>query len=537
MSTEQVCRYKFLVIDDEDLLDVRDLSRKVNQAIKHPQPVLRLDAPWDRDDERFSYANIMYDAEENIFKMWYWVWRAQYQQAAVIVEGGNKLAYATSKDGIHWDRPELGLLDINGSKKNNYIIPELGIYGANAIDDRSDIPARRYKMIFGSLGREASWAGFHVPLSLAYSADGINWKRPEHVNPVLRGISDGEFTLFYDRDRRKYQLYTRRTPNLPRDISLYESYDLVNWEDLGRVVVPGDELDPPEMYNFYNMAPFCYENFFLGMLNPQHAHPISEAYESYHKSPEYPRDMLGHVDIQLAYSRDTRRWSRPRDRSPVVPNGKLGERDFGGIYPSKSPVVVNGDTFIYYTASRYLHSWWEEFEKKEKERDICCLMLAKMPEDHWVSLDAGPEGGSLITKPWGPPHEVFVNADAAGGSIEAELVTPYGEPVPDYTRGDCIPVKANGKGQQIKWKCAKHPWALREQYRGGVLVKFHVKNAKLYSYTLTLPDPTGDLEQDKLNARWLDHIKHRSDNWGRNNNEPATGLPPYTGRKMKSPAL
>ena len=68
-------------------------------------------------------------------------------------------------------------------------------------------------------------------------------------------------------------------------------------------------------------------------------------------------------------------------------------------------------------------------------------------------------------------------------------------------------------------------------------MKFHVKNAKLYSYTLTLPDPTGDLEQDKLNARWLDHIKHRSDNWGRNNNEPATGLPPYTGRKMKSPAL
>ena len=55
-----------------------------------------------------------------------------------------------------------------------------------------------------------------------------------HVNPVLRGISDDRFSLIYDVDRRKYLLFTRRVPNLPRDISLFESHDLVNWEDKGR---------------------------------------------------------------------------------------------------------------------------------------------------------------------------------------------------------------------------------------------------------------------------------------------------------------
>ena len=55
-----------------------------------------------------------------------------------------------------------------------------------------------------------------------------------HVNPVLRGISDDRFSLIYDVDRRKYLLFTRRVPHLPRDISLFESHDLVNWEDKGR---------------------------------------------------------------------------------------------------------------------------------------------------------------------------------------------------------------------------------------------------------------------------------------------------------------
>jgi len=156
-------------------------------------------------------------------------------------------------------------------------------------------------------------------------------------------------------------------------------------------------------------------------------------------------------------------------------------------------------------------------------------MLATMPEDHWVSLDAGAEEGSFVCKPWGPPHEVFVNADAEGGSVEAELVTPYGEPLPGYGRGECIPITANGANQRVQWKCGGHPWDLAKDYRGGILVKFYLKNAKLYSYTFTLPDPDGKLEKDRVNSRWCELIKHKSDNWDRLSTEPAIGLPPHGG--------
>jgi hypothetical protein len=527
---EPTCRYKFLVVDDHHLLEVSNLQRRCNQAVKHPEPVFKLDAPWDTEKmEMFNYNNVLYDPEEKLFKMWYVVCG---QRADEYWERGRRTAYATSADGIHWERPILNRVEINGSTENNYLIDEMLSLTYTIIDDPSDLPSRRYKMIFQVESEEARWAKYHMPLNIAWSADGLDWERPVHVNPVLRGISDGGWGFLYDPDRRVYQLYTRRVPNLPRDISLYESFDLVNWEDRGRILVPGDELDPPELFNFQAMAPFFYEDFCLGLLNTQYSLPASESYEVFHEPPaDYPSDRLGHVDVQLAYSRDGMNWSRPDDRSPILSIGEPGSPDEGVIFiPAANPFTIDGETYIYYTAVRYQHNdrtqaaYMKEHDYDMRNASSC--MLAKMPEDHWVSLDAGSEEGFLVCKPWGPPHEIFVNADAEGGSVEAELVTPYGEVVPEYSRSDCIPVTGNGAGQPLAWKHGKSAWnEIAGDHRGGLLLKIYMRNAKLYSYTLTLPDPEGQLQRDKDNARWCEQIKHRSDNWDGKSNEPAIGVP------------
>ena len=162
--------------------------------------------------------------------------------------------------------------------------------------------------------------------------------------------------------------------------------------------------------------------------------------------------------------------------------------------------------------------------------------MAKMPEDHWVSLDAGVPEGWFLTKPWHYPGlQVLVNADAKGGSIEVELLTPYGEPVEGFTRQDCVPVTGNGKDQELKWKGmsgwdeAKFLELVTKRYRGGLLAKFYLKNAKVYSYTVTEPDPEGAIARHWANFRWCEHIKHRSDSWGRTSNEPAGGVSPHGG--------
>jgi len=525
---------KFAVVDNESLLQIHNLERKVNQAIKHPEPVLKLDAPWDREDDRLSFINVLYDRENRRFMMLYDVIKTIKDR---YWPGGRKTGYAVSKDGIHWEKPILNMVEISGSRENNYIFPQMGSRSSTIILDPSDAPSRRYKMIFQVEGMETEWAKLHMPLNLAFSADGIHWDVPNHVNPVMRGVSDGNWGFFYDVDRRKYVLLTRRVPNLPRDISQYESYDLVNWEDKGRVLVPGDEHDPPGMFNFQSMTPFWYDPFYLGLLNVHYSLPGAETYEVFHKPPPgYPCDCLGKVEIQLAYSRDGQQWSRPDDRSPIIANGEPGSLDAGVVLvPSSNPIVIDGETYIYYVAYTFRHNDWSRKEEGDRigwdARKKAFIMLARMPEDHWVSLDAGAEEGWFLTKPWVPPHETYVNADIEdGGSIEMELLTPYGEIMQGYSRNDCIPVTVSGKKQVIRWKNSRTPYDFREAYQGGVCAKFYLRKAKIYSYTFfTLPDPDGRIEQDGKNFRWLEHIKHRSGNWGRNSNEPAKGLPPYKG--------
>ena len=80
-------------------------------------------------------------------------------------------AYAQSRDGLHWTKPSLGQVEVNGTRENSYItIDEKLGWCANAIinvvinPDDPD-PARRFTGLGHASGREP-----------VVSADGINWK-------------------------------------------------------------------------------------------------------------------------------------------------------------------------------------------------------------------------------------------------------------------------------------------------------------------------------------------------------------------------
>ena len=90
---------KYLFIDDSYVLEVRNLQRRTNQAVKHPEPILRMDAPWDTAIDEFSGLNVVYDQQDELFKMWYGVSNRMVDWGGM----SRKLAYATSTDGIHWE--------------------------------------------------------------------------------------------------------------------------------------------------------------------------------------------------------------------------------------------------------------------------------------------------------------------------------------------------------------------------------------------------------------------------------------------------
>jgi len=88
---------------------------------------------------------------------------------ATIHNVGWFLLYATSKDGVVWEKPELGLHGFDGSTKNNVVARDVA-GGAGVFKDPHDPdPARRYKLVYD--------LGFSK-LRVRFSPDGLHWGEP-----------------------------------------------------------------------------------------------------------------------------------------------------------------------------------------------------------------------------------------------------------------------------------------------------------------------------------------------------------------------
>src|SRR5262249_44664456 len=139
-------------------------------------PVIRKVEPW--ETERGTWGSIIYDMEEKIFKAWYGGASGRQKES---IPGSpspcHALCYATSRDGVHWDRPRLGMHDAFGTKDNNVVIGDDRNNGhchweSLHKDPFDPDPQRRYKAIGWS---SYDWNG---PLSGIYSMsspDGLHW--------------------------------------------------------------------------------------------------------------------------------------------------------------------------------------------------------------------------------------------------------------------------------------------------------------------------------------------------------------------------
>ena len=101
-----------------DLVDVErmeNVSRVYHQAARYgAHPVLKQEAPWEKHSG--MTASVIFDDEDGLFKAWYL--SGFYAPGEEHVQ-----CYATSKDGVNWDRPSLGIHEALGSVDNNIVIP------------------------------------------------------------------------------------------------------------------------------------------------------------------------------------------------------------------------------------------------------------------------------------------------------------------------------------------------------------------------------------------------------------------------------
>jgi hypothetical protein len=474
MSESELFHYPLL--DEEVIADLRD----VRLAPHPPQrfagnPVLRLDQSWERN-ALFGFMSVVFDADDQLFKAWYSV--LYYNEKGDRRIGG-ALAYATSPDGITWAKPHLGLIEHDGSKANNLIIPILRSLHFRVILDQSELlPERKFKMLFYFRTAEMAFAGMFTPINVAYSSDGIHWTMPRWINPVIPEGTDA-LGLHYDANRRRYVAFLRPERNTPRWVCVSESADFVHWTPR-RLILSPDEKDPPDGREFYGMVAAACDRYFVGLLEIYHT--LHEGWTAHHPLPPDAPANWETVDIQLAFSRDGDNWKRTVAREPFIPVGEPGSWDAGMVFPGQAVLARGNETWIYYHGFGERHyDALRPGYRLEPQRSGCGLV--KLAKDRFVAATATNEGIVTTQVLKVIPEALEVNA-ATQGAVRVELTTPFGRPVKGFTRQDCDPFDGDATNHRVTWRRNASMKDAHAEVIGGVVLRFYLERANLFAFSI-----------------------------------------------------
>ena len=449
---------KQLFVGDHIVESTDNAFRILNQPVKHEgNPILELKPSQGVEGKELVMVSgsVLYDREDRLFKMWY--------EGANYRWTHNVVGYATSRDGIHWELPRLGLVEYSGSKANNVVFERGRGEMAPGVfkDPVAADPARRYKMIYNR--------GDGV--GIAFSPDGIHWT-PAAGEPVI-AVSDSPNSALWDGRLRKYVAHTRHNArdakgNLQRQVLQSESDDFVRWQRIGVVMQP-DEQDPPWSRQFYCMEWMPYGDVYFGFPAVYHVLPGME--------PKITPGAawMDRVDVQLTFSRDGRHWMRAGDRQTFLPYGtRPDDFDRGMVFVMQHPIPVGDEIWIYYVGFRGRHWFLHRGEIQGG-----AVGLAKLRLDGFVSIDAGQ--GTLTTRPLTMSGDrLVVNADASLGSIRIEILDDHGQPLLGFAKQAADPITTDNVRHVATWQSNPDVADLNGK---PIKLRFHLDRSKLYSFT------------------------------------------------------
>ena len=452
---------RHLFIDDYLVAESTGLKVTLHHPEKMAQPIVSGLGSEDRCGQ--PYATVAYNESSGRFRLWY---------NSRADDGTIQVSHMESQDGIRWIRPRRVLTELRG-------------YGASIIDDgarESDV-ARRYKFIFyENLERVRYNLSKKSGLCVAFSPDGLDWTRHDG-NPVMRdlwefspendpkGIGDPRFKqspaditdVVYDPIRQRYVVcckswtqpatefgpVSRSYDSGRRLVSQTTSVDFVHWVPLQRIFVP-DEKDEGEL-EFYGCRPVVRGNQLVGFVR-------------------ILRDDVGAGVgyTAMATCNDGERWTRVR--SAWLDRNAEDVEAFDHAVAWVSDCVTAGEReYIYFGAYSGGH-------KTHSDRT---LGLATLRRDGFVSRDAGPGGGRLLTRTLTINGELLtVNANVRG-ELKVRVLDERGQPLPGFDLTDMQPLKGDAVAHRVRWQGSEASLQGRP-----VRLEFHLQDADLYAFEL-----------------------------------------------------
>lgn len=152
------------------------------------------------------------------YRAWYRDGNPDYTGETYTGDAGDTVEYAESRDGSEWEFPNLGLVEIAGTKDNNVVLANLPPFLSDFmifLDTREGVdPAERYKAIGGYPGKGDKRGSKKEGIGLFgfVSADGLNWTKQSEIipyRPEWRHAFDSPNVAFWSEAEQLYVCYFR----------------------------------------------------------------------------------------------------------------------------------------------------------------------------------------------------------------------------------------------------------------------------------------------------------------------------------------
>ena len=441
-------RRRELFVDDYLLAAVKN----VNHELHRPQPrevALVCDRPWEGNTS--AYFAIFADGER--FRAYYR--GSHFDEKNRRATHPEVTCYAESRDGIAWEKPELGLFEFNGSKKNNIVWTGPGTHNFTVFLDANPAcaPEARFKALAG--GTTTVRGKSRECLNALQSPDGIHWSMMAQA-VITDGAFDSQNLAFWDAVRGEYRAYWRIfteghtdergwAPGGVRAIRTATSKDFVHWQnqaDLKYVDSPAEHLYTNAILPYFR-AP----HLFLGF--PTRFQPKTEQVE--------PLFMSSRDGVLF------RRWSEP-------------------LIPITAPKDRDGNRSNYMT--------WGLLQLPGNDRELSVYATEGyytgpgsrvrrfvFRVDGFVSLRAQGEGEALTKPLTFAGSTLSLNLVSRGGA-RVELQDLAGRPLDGFTIEDCLPIQGDFIEHAVRWKSGADLGQLAGR---PVRLRIVMKDADLFS--------------------------------------------------------
>jgi hypothetical protein len=388
------------------------------------------DAPW--EDDVAMFYRVLEDS--GVVRLYY---RASIPDRS---EGTVISAMAESTDGgLTFVRPDLGIVEYEGSKKNNILFKSGSPFPSpppSFIDTNPGCkPDERYKG-FGTRD---------LRLYAVCSADGLRW-RSMHEGPLeMPGVFDTINTAFWDTESGCYRSFTRSwhdsengfapiettSPTCVRAIQSSTSKDFIHWTE--PIQIRYDDAEKmTQMYTNSVLPCPGAEHIYLGFPN---RYVPTRTFDPNHTN-------FGLNDALFMTSRDCVHWKRSLEAWVRPGLDPLNWTDRNN-YPTWGIVQTSPTEWSMYVSEHYRHPGTPARLRR----------LSIRPHG-FASMHADYTGGEFTTKPLvfsGDKLQLNYSTSAAG-SLQVEIQHADRTPFPGFGLEDMDPLFGDELDRLVKWK-------------------------------------------------------------------------------------